>query len=184
MFVKTLSVLSLVFLVAGCAPIAVSVDYDPEATLTGFRTFGLLPDPEATGHPRADNPLLHQRVRAALGDQMKAQGYTLSEDPDIWVGYHLAIEKKLDVRVVNGAYGYGHWRYGSPGPVGPAYTDVREYKQGMLIVDIVDARRKLVVWRGVGETRLSQQPPPPEQQEERVRVAVAEILKRFPPNGG
>ena len=27
--------------------------------------------------------LLHQRVRQALGDQLKSQGYTLSEDPEL-----------------------------------------------------------------------------------------------------
>lgn len=174
---------SLIAWVCGCAPIAVSVDFDPAADFSGFRTFGLLPDPEATGNPRADNPLLHQRVRAALGDQLKSQGYTLSEDPQIWVGYHLATEKRLDVRVVNDYYGYGHWRYGGVGRTGPAYTDVREYEQGMLIIDVVDAARKLVVWRGVGEARVREQPTP-EQVEERIRQAVAEILGRFPPGEG
>ena len=60
-------------------------------------------------------------------------------------------------------------------------TEVSEYEQGTLVIDIVDAARNTLVWRGAGEARLRSDPTP-DQISQRVREAVAEILGRFPPD--
>ncbi len=96
------------------------------------------------------------------------------------VGYHVSTRQKLDVRTVDSHYGYGHWpRRRSV----VTTTEVREYEQGTLVIDIVDAARDMLVWRGAGEARLRSDPTP-EQMSQRVREAVAEILGRFPPGQG
>ncbi len=89
---------SLVVLPSGCAPLSVHVDYDTQADFSGLRTFGWLPEPRATGVPRADNPLLHQRIREAIEAQLTAQGFVADDDPQFRVGYHLSTQQKLDVR--------------------------------------------------------------------------------------
>jgi hypothetical protein len=165
-----------------CATINVNVDYDDTTDFGSFRTFALLPEPPATGNLRADNPLLHNRIRTAIGEQLKLQGYVRTGDPQMRVGYHVSTQQRLDVRTVDSVYGYGHWRYGRPGGALQT-TEVRQYEQGALVIDIVDAARNTLVWRGVGEARLRTDPTP-EQMSQRVREAVAAILKRFPPGGG
>lgn len=168
--------LSLALSTLACATIDVSVDYDAQTDFSGYRTYGLLPDPPATGNYRADNPLLQQRIRGAIGDRLELQGFASAPDPQIQIGYHASISQKLDVRTVNASYGYGHWRH----PGGIPTTEVREYEEGALVIDVVDARRNTLVWRGVGRLRL-RGAPTPEQTSQRVREVVAEILGRFPP---
>ncbi|MGH0032707.1 MAG: DUF4136 domain-containing protein [Myxococcota bacterium] len=178
---RALVVAALAFGLAACATIDVSSDYDAEADFARLRSFALLPDPPASGNPRADNPLIHRRVRRAIADELERRGYAPSDTPDMKIGYHVSTEQRLDVRTVDSYYGYG-WRYGVAGlPV--TTTEVRQYEQGALIIDVVDAKTDTLVWRGVGEARLRSDPSP-EQITERVNLAVQQILAEFPPGAG
>lgn len=172
--------LSAALLATACASVDVSVDFDPQADFGGFRSFGLLPDPPPTGDPRADSELLRQRVRTAIGEQLELQGFTADAAPQMLVGYQVSVAQRLDVRTSTTPRGYSHWR----GPRGvTTTTDIREYEQGTLVIDVVDVTRNALVWRGVGRLRLRSNPTS-EQISERVRHVVAEILGRFPPAQG
>jgi hypothetical protein len=46
-------------LLTACSTVRVSVDYDPEEDFTTYSSYAWLPQtPEATGHPRADSPMV------------------------------------------------------------------------------------------------------------------------------
>lgn len=57
---------------------------------------------------------------------------------------------------------------------------MRQYDEGTLIIDVSDARKKELVWRGVGSGRLRKETTP-EQMTQDIDLAVAEILAQFPP---
>ena len=167
-----------------CAATRTSSDYDPSANFTSYHSYGWLPDgPAPTGHPRADNPLLHERIRNSIDRVLKAKGLALSEDPDILVNYHVSAQQKLDVDTWNsGVYGggyYGGWGYGW----GIPQTTVRQYEEGTLIIDVIDTRAKKVVWRGTGTRRLqdAQGQQDPAELDERVFESVSDTLAGFPP---
>jgi hypothetical protein len=173
-----LTSLLLSAMLLACSAVKTSSDYDPSANFTSYQTYGWLPDPPPTGHPRADNPLLHERVRNSIDRALAAKGFRRSEDPDILVTYHLSAQQKLDVRTYYDTY-YGPYGYGVSIPD----TEVRPYEEGTLIVDVVDARAKKVVWRGYGSRRLKEpsgQQDPAELQK-RVDETVDETLAKFPP---
>jgi hypothetical protein len=168
----------------GCSTTKTSSDYDPSANFTSYKTYGWLPEsPAPTGHPRADNPLLHERIRSSIDRVFKAKGLAFSEDPDILVNYHVFAEQKLDVDTWNsGVYGggyYGGWGYGW----GIPQTTVRQYEEGTLIIDVIDTRAKKVVWRGTGTRRLKQPTgqQDPAELDQRVFESVSETLASFPP---
>ena len=75
--------LGWLLLIAGCAPISVNVDYDPKADFSGYRSWGWLSEPAATGNTRADDPALHRRIRAAIEAQLVSQGYVSADDPQL-----------------------------------------------------------------------------------------------------
>ena len=52
---------------------------------------------------------------------------------------------------------------------------MRWYKEGTLVIDIVDAAGKHLVWRGLGVGAMRDMHPG-----EPLRKAVADILKHFP----
>ena len=55
-----------------------------------------------------------------------------------------------------------------------------EYDEGTLILDIVDAESRTLIWRGSARAEVSATVAP-ETREARVREAVRRILEQFPP---
>jgi hypothetical protein len=162
----------------GCRTVSVSADWDQKHDFRGYRTFGWLhgEQPE-TGDFRIDNPLIDKRIREAIDKTLQARGFKRVGDTgaDFLVGYHLGLEKRLDVYTMNAYYGYRR------GGVSYPQTQVSEYEQGSLVIDIADTGRRTLVWRGTGTRRVSQSSSP-EKSSKVFRKAVAEILDRFPPN--
>src|SRR5262249_31525048 len=101
--------------------------------------------------------------------------------PTAFVVSHLTFDKKKDITAYSTAPGYG--QYGWVWGRGWAMTDLRvhEILTGTLIVDVVDARKGAVMWRGIGVKELKAQLQP-NRVDENVNEAVSRILKNFPPN--
>ena len=177
---RTIAVCTAVLIAAlGCSTVRTSSDYDPSANFASYHTYGWLPEgPEPTGHPRIDNPMLHERVRKSIDRALQAKGYALSADPDFLVTYHLSAQQKTDVTTYNEGY-YGRYGY----VVGFPTTTVRQYDEGTLIIDVIDARARKVVWRGSATRRLREQSgqQDPAELEKRVFETVSETLAGFPP---
>jgi hypothetical protein len=167
------------FVALACSTVRTSSDYDPTANFASLHTYGWLPENrEPTGHPRLDNPMLHERIHNGIDRALRAKGFAPSEDPDFAVTYHLSTEQKTDVTTYNNAY-YGGYGY----VIGFPQTTVRQYEEGTLIIDIIDRHAKKVVWRGSGTRRLREQSgqQDPAELEKRVFDAVDETLADFPP---
>jgi hypothetical protein len=125
---------------------------------------------------------LAERVENAVNSELGARGYRQidTEAADFKVGWHASVEGQVDVSTVNNYYGYGGSAWGAGG--GNAYTDtyVREYKQGTLILDVVDARTDELVWRGTAQAEVSMSDDS-EKRERRIQLAVEKLLRDFPP---
>lgn len=174
----------LILGLAACSSVRVSQDYDESADFSAYRTYDWFPAPrEETGQLRLDNPLLDERVVSAIERTLASKGYSKVSggEPDFYVYYHLSMQEKLDVRTMNTYYGgvgrRGRWR-GWGGVGFDTYVD--QYDEGMLVIDIGDARARKLVWRGSGTRRLRESPEP-EEVTQQVNEAVSEILKQFPP---
>ncbi len=115
-----------------------------------------------------------QRVGAAVEAQLKAKGYVPAEGaPDFLVATYVGQLSRI--QVTDWGYGYGPraaWYGGG--------VDVYQYEEGSLIVDIVDARSKRLVWRGTA-TAIVDPGATPEERTERIQEAVAKVFKDFPP---
>ncbi len=168
---------------AACSGMKIRADYDPMAvsTMGEYRTYRWLSQPREAD-ARVYNKLVALRVTGAVEDVLSGKGYRMEADaPDFLVGWHAAIRGRLDVREVDRYYGYGHRRWRG-GYAGPAYRDVqiREYEEGMLILDIVDGKSNELVWRGSAQAEIRSDVGP-RKKEERIRRAVEKILEQFPP---
>ncbi len=170
-----------VIALCGCSTVRVTTDWDPKTDFSEFHSFGWLHEQQPqTGNFRLDNPLMDARIRAAVDRTLEQRGYLKVADAgaDFVVGYHLGLERELDVRTMNTYYGYGNGhRWGA---VGYPQTQVREYERGTLVIDIADVDARELVWRGSGSRRLSN-PSSPEKATQVIDKAVAEILAKFPP---
>jgi hypothetical protein len=59
-------------------------------------------------------------------------------------------------------------------------SDVRHYKEGTIVLEIVDGRSNQLVWQAVAEGALTGLDHP-EEAEAQVGKAVKDLLDRFPP---
>jgi hypothetical protein len=171
-------------LMLACSGIKVDCDYDPSANFAPLRTWAWLPDAGKSGDPRLDNALIDSRIRKAVEAELAAKGFTLvaSKTPDFQVTYHVSIEGKLDVDTIYRDYpGGGYGRYGyRRGGWGQTETRVREYDEGTLLIDVLQAGSGALLWRGSGVATVREESSP-EKRTERINTAVHKILERFPP---
>jgi len=168
--------LLLVLSISGCASgPQIRVDMDARANMRAYKTFGFF-NTVSTDAPGYAS-LLSTRLKQATRAQMEKNGYTYSEtEPELLVNFYLKIVNKQQVRSTGGYYGYRHGYYGTW--TGYPYVETVNYKEGTLNVDLVDAKRKQLVWQGVAEGEVSeeaQQNPGPA-----IDRVVAEIFANFP----
>lgn len=187
-FSKHLFILLLFAALNGCATMTITSDYDAFANFSGLKTYAWIPDPKTpSGDPRIDSSLLDSRIRKAVEIHLSARGYVKEKSgtPDFWIGYHAAIDKKMDVEILNDYYGYGPGFgrfYGAAyAPPGTASAYVHEYEEGTLILDIVKPDTRKLIWRGTAQASLNREATS-EEKRERINEAVRRILKKFPPN--
>lgn len=165
---------------AGCSGMNVYSDFDPTAVddMKAYRTYSWLPLPKE--RRRDADQLVSKRIMAVTDQALSAKGYERAQTsaPDFLVGWHGAIDKKLQYNTVNTYYGYG-WGYW--GGVGASRTYATEYHEGSLIIDIVDARTNELVWRGVAQSEVYPQSDP-DYRNRQIESAVNKILSQFPPD--
>jgi hypothetical protein len=181
---STIALLALSALALACSGIRVDHDYDPSADFGQLRTWAWHPHAGKSRDPRLDNALLDSRIRKAVETELAAKGFTLlvSGTPDFQVTYHLSVEGKLDVDTVYHDYprgGYGRVGY-RRGSWGYTETRVREYDEGTLLVDVLQAESGALLWRGSGVATVREESNP-EKRTKRINTAVNKILAKFPP---
>ena len=157
--------LAALLVMAGCSSTTVHVDYDRNVNPRNYKTFGWAEAPTGDDLSEA-NPLLHKRIVSYIQAKLEASGLTYDQkNPDLWVTYYVATREELSLSTTTLGYGYGpgwawdpYW-YGAWG-YGPATTSVNvtTYTQGTLVIDIWDAKKKQLVWRGTLEGTVPENP--------------------------
>lgn len=179
-FTRTTVVLLLALAVAGCSPIAVTSDRDPNADFGRLHSYVWRPGPQqGTGDPRFDSALIDKRVRAAVDRVLASKGYRMAAPDaaaDFLVGYHAVVRRRTSARTINRWYGYrAGGIYGGPG----MQTIEYQYDEGTLLIDVIDPATTQLLWRGTG-TRAVDAAASAEKREQRINEAVERILAEFP----
>jgi len=171
--------------IQGCITGAsVRVDYDPQENFRTLRSYAWAPMTEEERQEKSRNGLLHERIQSAVDAHLAARGFAkvAEAQADFLVTHTVTVELRAQVYDSRASVGYG--RYGPHGGAGIGYgfpvTTIQEYKVGTLIIDVIDARQKRLVWRGSGERTLDPSLTP-EERIEVVNATVNEVLGRFPP---
>jgi len=180
--------LSLFALAAGCSSNKIRSDYDPTADFSQYRTYNFFEGagPEDTNY----QSFFSRYMVAAISREMEARGYVKSDDPDLLVNFNAILEEKTNVRTTpasptmyGGYYGYRGGFYDPWGGYGyGTETHVSQYTEGTFNIDIVDARRKRLVWEAVGIGRVTEKAL--DDLEARVNKGVARFFEQYPFRAG
>jgi hypothetical protein len=173
-----IGVVAAVLVLCSCKPaLKVTSEYDKTVDFTRFKTFAFFNTETLT---KALSQLNHERVLNAVKNEMTKRGFSESSStPDLMVNVS-AIYTNTAAIAGNNYYEYGSvYRPYTWGP-GIAYTnyDVRRYKDGSLIIDVVEPQAKKLLWQGVG---MKETDVPAKHPESEIPKAVASIMAGFPP---
>jgi hypothetical protein len=157
----------------------VSYDYEKSANFAAFKTYA---QKDGT---KVGQQLIDDRIVAAIDTQLAAKGFTKSEsNPDVVVIYHVAFDKEKDISTYSSGYGggYGPYGYGWGGgwAGGTTTTQVRDIVVGTLVIDMADAKKNQLAWRGMGVKEINTQANP-EKRDKSINEAVKKIFKNYPP---
>jgi len=172
----------LLTLVWGCSSVSIKHDYDKDANFAAYKTYAWLAVPaDAAGSVKAAlerNSLLDKRIKESVNNNLSTKGYSVdTNNPDFVMLYHTGAEDKINV--TDWGYGYGHYGYGGYYG-GHGGVDVQQYKEGTLILDVIDAKAKQLVWRGFASGALNPNASM-EKREQKLNQVVTQILAKFPP---
>ena len=192
--IQRLTTLLTIILISACSGVKVSTDYDSGADFSHLESFTWYsPSPtEVTRYSQSD--IMDKRIRRNIASGLVNKGYRdkANGPPDFFVNYSVTTEDKINVDTYNTYAGYAPgwgWRGAGYGHRGMYYgmdmvnteIDVDQYKEGTLILDIIEPDTGHLIWRGLASKRL-----PSSSNTERLNALVAEVvselLKNFPPD--
>jgi hypothetical protein len=156
----------------------VSYDFDKATNFASFKTYAL------KDGTKVGQPLIDDRIVAAIDAELAAKGFTKSATPDVFVVYHVAFDKEKDISTYSSGYGGGYgaygWGWGGGWAGGTTTTQVRDILMGTLVIDIADAKKSQVAWRGMGVKEVDTQAKP-DKRDKSINSAVKKIFKNYPP---
>jgi len=153
---------------AACSTLSTSVDFDPVADFGRYKTYTW----KDTGDV-ADRTW-SRRIEDVLEDTVAPKGLSkVKEGGDLWMAVHARFSVDYQVNYWNSGWGYG-WGWG-PGP-----TTVTAIPVGTMVVDLVDAKKGVLVWRGVAHDTLRPDRQP-EEREQTLRKVMAQLFSTYPP---
>ena len=168
-----LSVLILMIIMT-CASVKVAVNYDEEVVFADYKSFYFVrPTRQQQGRRAMRNPLITKEVMNEIRPILETKGFAeapTKEDADLLVVFYAAVQNRREF--VSPTYRVGRW--GRVWRTSPGH--VVHYKEGTLVIDIVDQKKKELVWQGVGTGVLDRANPASNLVE-----SVQKILEKFPP---
>lgn len=164
-----LAIVAMIF--TACSSVRTTADWDPSADFRGYQSFNF----SKSFDEIKVNDLDKRRIKNAIKTEMEKRGYVLSEQPDLLVnGYVTAVEKTV---VTNTHYGgYGPYFYGWGGWY--TSTDVNKYKEGTLLVSLIDVRKKQLIWEGRAEGIV--QPSGGERRTKSTNDLIEQLFWKYP----
>lgn len=174
---KTIKFLPLLFLfaIASCSSVRVATDFDKNVDFANYKSFAFF----KSGIDKVEiSDLDKRRILNAIDAELTAKGFTKSDNPDLLVNIFTKSREQVDINQFNAGWGYG-WGWGwSPWMWGGRSTTVSTSTEGTLYIDLIDARKKELIWQGEGVGVLTQNM---NKKDERIQEFVKKILAKYPP---
>lgn len=159
------SFLLVLLLATGCASVGVQSDYARDANLSKYKTYAWMPAPDSVTNT---NLALRASLMKEIDEEMSQRGYTRdTANPDVVLVLHTMMETETEVIETPI---YSTYRYYRPGLYSgfyydpyygyywPGYVSVPEvigydietvrYKEGSVVVDMIETKNNHIVWRG------------------------------------
>jgi hypothetical protein len=152
----------------------VYTDYDKQVDFTPYKTYAF----HKNGIDKAEiSDLDKKRILHAIDETMSAKRFTKSDNPDLLISFFTKEREEVNVNQFNAGWGYG-WGWGWNPFLWGGNTMVTRHTEGSLYIDIIDAKKKELIWQGEGEGVLTKDR---DKKEALIKEFVSKILEQYPP---
>jgi hypothetical protein len=174
MLPKILVIVCLV-LICGCSVKKPQVDYRHFYDFSAVKAYAIYSHSASMQSEQLLTHVRRNRIEMAIEDAMDAKGFSLEGEQaaDIWVSYHLvASARQLESynKQLRACYRCKRLSYDSN----------QRHRPGTLIIDLVDPKTRMSVWRSSSKKVMEAKQSSTEKQEF-IYAAVQQMLAQFPP---
>jgi hypothetical protein len=152
----------------------VKVDWDRATDFTPYKTYKWSKIPS----PRTPTPEMEKLIHDVADMQLKARGLKKIEngEPDVYVGYSITLGQPKKEDAAPPAAESSSWQAGSSWSA--QLSSDQAARKGTLNIDIADARKNLLVWRGSVMAEVGDS-----VNDARVKVSrgISKAFAKFPP---
>ncbi len=156
------------------APPKVETTFDWKADFSSYRTWMWTDKKPVVADSLIGDDPLDRMIRRAVDRELGNKGLRpVADKPDLLVKYKGKIQAAVSASP--GATGYSYnWRW-SKSAAGGMQQD--SYRKGTLVIDLIDAQTRELVWRGSTSRSLTYE----EGARGKIPEVVREILSHYPP---
>ena len=173
---KTIKLLPLLllFILSSCSSVTVYSDFDKKVDFSPYKTFAF----HKAGIDKVQiSQLDKNRIINAIDVELTKKGMTKSDNPDVLINFFTKERERVDVNQYSYGWGYG-WGYGWNPYLWGGQPFVSTSTEGTLYIDLIDAKKKELIWQGEGVGYLTQNRS---GKEARINEFVSKILLQYPP---
>jgi len=153
-----------------CNSIKYVIDYDKQTNFYRYETYNFTP--AADSIPL--NNLSKRRLFDAISKEMNENDIRWDADPDLFIHVHMLMKGRTRTNVT---YGQGETVSLGSG-FSTTYMDMSEYSEGSIFFDIIDTKKKQLVWTGKVTGDIKSSDPPKEKD---IQKIVKKVFQKFPP---
>jgi Domain of unknown function (DUF4136) len=159
----------------------IKVVYDKQLNFSQFRTFAWAP------HGAVAHPMLALNVVGAIESELKARGLqkvSMDENPGLVIQVYGSIDQETSFNSTDPLYAAS----GGIPPFDPSFSGPMLYGQfgatsvtvhkGQIVVDLIDAANKKLVWRGMSQQNLAADNK--NKLLNQVNGAISKMFKQYP----
>ena len=177
MKIRVAGALAVTAAVAACGlGVVAGADFSPSIDFTEYSSFTWdEPDDRPVGDPRLENnPFFEERLHGAIAVELAERGIRQgAQGSGLIVHHHATVRSRVDVYEADERAGYGGGTYVEG-------TQVVQFDQGTILVDIADAHTRDVIWRGWAQFDISRALANPEVMTRAIDEAIAKMFDDFP----
>jgi len=159
----------------------VRYNFDRNADFSQYKTYRWV---QIKGAAQASE-LADQQIKSAIDAELSKKGLTSTHaDADLLIGYQPAIRQETEYSSYSSGFGPG-WGYGAGWGGGWGGSSITTGQTstihiGSIGLDIYDASKQKLIWRG-GASKALNTTAKPEKVQKNLMKAIAKLLKNYPP---
>ena len=169
-------ILIALVILAGCATSKTHIEatHDPAANFSEFRTFGFA-EPPGTDRRGARTALSSELVFSTIRELQARGMQPVSSNPDLLIDFFVAEQTGMGT---SSQFAHAHGGVSTWSGYDPRTPRSSQIVEGLLTIDIIDARRGALVFEGMADARITESMR--DNLEETISGVVTKVLARMP----